>query len=222
MGVLPGWEEAPARAPRMLDLRFRISGPCAVPGDYQHLLWKALAQQCPALSEMSDAGVHPLIPIEEGNGWLLDTACGGAVRLPGRTRVVLRIPEAAAGHVAARLEGAVLKLGDARLGLGPAKRQPLVPAATLYARGVIRREPTEQEFIAALRDWGMALGMAAPKVVCGRTRRWAIASGTEVAQSVMLVGLSPAASLIVQERGFGPGRQLGCGLFAPCKAINRD
>ena len=60
---------------------------------------------------------------------------------------------------------------------------------------------------------------AACQVVLGKPGAVATRQGPRRGFSVLLHGMSPAASLRLQERGLGELRLLGCGIVVPYKSI---
>ena len=54
--------------------------------------------------------------------------------------------------------------------------------------------------------------------VCGMHRHLQVAARLQDTFSLMLHQLTPAQSMLLQQRGLGPQRLLGCGLFVPHKS----
>jgi CRISPR-associated protein Cas6 len=186
----------------MVDVAFALQGR-TLPADYRAPLANALARALPWLSEDPAIGVHRLNLVRGG---------GGEVLVSPRTRLLLRVPRARGGEAAA-LEGTGLDVAGHALRLGPARTRELLPHGTLYAHFVEAGTPDEGAFVAHLRAQLDALEIAA-QPVCGR---WSSTEG-RVGCSVMLSALQPPQSLRVLERGLGPHRLLGCGLFGPHKS----
>jgi hypothetical protein len=57
-------------------------------------------------------------------------------------------------------------------------------------------------------------------MLCGMERVIATPDRKIQARSLMLADLAVEESVRLQQRGLGPGRTLGCGLFLPHKDIN--
>ena len=93
----------------------------------------------------------------------------------------------------------------------------LLPHATLYAFKVAAPGSDELEFmeqVAAELDGLQVRGQR----VCGKRGALASAGAALVTFSLMLHGLSREHSLLVQQRGVGGHRLLGCGIFVPHKS----
>jgi hypothetical protein len=58
------------------------------------------------------------------------------------------------------------------------------------------------------------------KALCGKTTAIDSPGGPIEARSLMLADLTQDESILLQQRGLGPYRQLGCGIFIPHKGID--
>ena len=221
------WEEPdePRAAPvseAVADLRFRVR--CrALPVDHAADLSAALQALLPWLADEPQAGVHAMHGAESGNGWLRPDDPAALLPLSRRTRLALRLPRARIA-AAAELMGRRLRVGAHELTVAaePARVHPLRGWPTLFARYVAPERgpaPEEEAFLRQCMAQLDALGVAAPRLMSGRAHPVAAPGGALHCRSLMLDGLAPADSLRLQERGFGAGRLLGCGLFLPHKSI---
>jgi hypothetical protein len=64
------------------------------------------------------------------------------------------------------------------------------------------------------------MGIRPKKMLCGMEHVIATPDRNIRARSLMLADLGVEESVRLQQRGLGPGRTLGCGLFLPHKNIN--
>jgi len=185
----------------MIDVAFALEGD-ALAHEHRFAMAEALERALPWLQAEPRAGVHRL-----------NVVCGGGDEdfVSRRTRLMLRVPRSRADETCA-LAGTRLHVGGHSLRAGRPQRRELLPHGTLYAHLVAAEGTDEAAFLAAVQCELDALGVRA-QPVCGR---WQAAEGGRIVGcSLMLTGLVPAQSLVVLQRGLGPHRRLGCGLFVP-------
>jgi CRISPR-associated protein Cas6 len=188
------------------DFAFAVSGD-RIDTDYPSGLYRALAAALPWLEDETQAGIHPMRGL---------TPCAGRLMVGGRTRVVLRAPARRAADCA-RLEGVRLEV-PAPLLVGHVTMRELLAYPVLHSRLVVTGAEGEVDFMADVgRD--MAELELDCEMIVGRRGELRIDGGRVTGYSLMLHGMSPAASLRLQEHGLGRHRKLGCGLFVPHKAI---
>jgi len=216
------WIETPAVAPlashRVVDLAFPIAGG-TLPVDHAAALARAVTGVLPWLAGSPEGGIHPLAIAASGNGWTRPDGPAATLILSRRSRLRLRIPGARA-HASRALSGTPLVVAGQRLEIGAPRAHPLHATATLYARHVVDTEAADEaRFVSACEIALRALGVEVRKLLCGRQRRIATPHGTLHTRSLLLADLRPAESLRLQERGLGPHRLLGCGLFVAHKGI---
>lgn len=186
----------------MIDVAFALEGD-AVPREHRFALAEALQDALPWLGDEQHAGVHRLKLVASGDG--------AEALVSPRTRLMLRVPRGRAEAVDA-LAGAELSLGRRRIRAGRSQRRELLPHGTLYAPLVAADSRDEAQFLVAVQLALDALGVRA-QPVCGR---WQAAEGGRlIGCSLMLSGLDRDQSLALLQRGLGPHRRLGCGLFVP-------
>jgi CRISPR-associated protein Cas6 len=191
----------------MVDVAFALEADDlpSLPLRHRQALAEALERALPWLAGAAGAGVHRL-----------NVSAGGGPRalLSRRTRLTLRVPRSRADEVAA-LAGTELAVGAQRLRLGGPHVRELLPWGTLYAHFVAADDGDEGAFLEAVGRELEALGVPC-RAICGR--RQELEAGALQGFSLMLDGLSPADALRVLERGLGPHRELGCGVFVPHKS----
>ena len=192
--------------PEMIDAVFDISAE-SLPASYPFALWDALARHAPTLAEHDAIGVLPLKTAHSA----------GAMLLPKRAKLVLRVP----ANLAARIEhlaGKSLVVDDTTVQLGDGKLRQLQPYPTLHAHLVTGHEDETvflQEVAVRLAELGI-IG----KLICGMRNRMDAPDRTIHGYSLVIHDLKPDASLRLQYSGLGAERRYGCGIFVPYKAIS--
>lgn len=208
-------EEAADAACTAADLSFALSGR-TIPFEYPRALCLAATKLLPWLPSVRAAGLRLALGAESANGWQRDESDGALIYLPKRARLVLRLPleRIDDGRV---LAGNTLWIADCPLRIGPPTVVSLSPAETLYARHVIDETHDESLFLDRVAQAMHSLGLARPKLMCGKSRWIATPQGALRTRSVMIACLAPRESFTVLANGIGTGRLLGCGVFVPYK-----
>lgn len=205
----------------IVDLTFGVHCKC-LPLDHAHALSTALHQALPWLAGESAAGVHLIHGAESGNGWYRPTDTADALLyLSRRTRMTLRVPKERI-EAASELQGQTLDIAGHSLEVvGEPAVKKLSALSTLFARHVVMSEPDMDEaafleqLVAELRD----LDIRVKKMLCGRAHDLRMPDGVIHTQSVMIADLDSEPAVRLQQKGIGPGRKMGCGLFLPHKGI---
>ena len=204
----------------IVDLSFAIQ--CKMlPLDHAYALSQALQIALPWIADDEAAGVHLIHGAESGNGWYRpQDATGALLHLSRRTRMMLRVPKHRIEEARA-LEGMVLDVAGNRLDVGEAAVKPLSAMSTLFARHVVMSEPSMSEaaFLEQVVAEVSALGIRVNKILCGKAHDLNTPDGAVHTQSVMIADLEPEPAVVLQQKGIGPGRKMGCGLFLPHKGI---
>jgi CRISPR-associated protein Cas6 len=195
------------RSETTVDLRFELRGTC-LPADYTLALADAVLARLPWLADEPGSGIHPVRGALTGDG---------ALGLSRRTRLVLRVPRERMEDARA-LQRCTLVLGGETLEVGVAKPWPVTATPTLYALRVIAGPEDEAPFAAALDEMLQAMAIDC-EMVLGRRSRISTPEGECSGYSVLLHGLGPAQSLLLQERGLGVHRLYGCGIIVPHKSV---
>ena len=188
-----------------VDLWFPVTGR-TLPSDHGYALYSALCRVVPNLHAAMDFGLHtlrgePLAP--------------GIISLSRSPRLGLRLPAERIPFVLP-LAGRTLEVRGHVLVLGSPTVITLAPHIALSARIVTIKPFLEPEpFTAGLRRQLTALDpdCAEAKVALGARKIVTIDGRKVVGFSVRLSGLSDRASILLQERGLGGRRKLGCGVF---------
>lgn len=186
-----------------VDVAFALRGAC-LPRDHACAMAAVLTAQLPWLRDDRDCGVHR-VKVVAGNG--------PSALLSRRARLILRVPRQRVAELLP-LEGATLDVAGCRLQLGSPVVHELLPHSTLYAPVVACAQADERLFLESVNDELRSLGVHG-RPICGRASRMQGDGAAIDGFSLMLDGLSPHASLRLQERGLGPHRVMGCGVFVP-------
>lgn len=191
----------------IVDLVFGLRG-SAVALDYADRLQRELSDRLPWLIDDASIGIHPLAGVSRGD---IETY------LTRRARLSLRLPRELC-DAASVLAGATLDLGGAVEVVGMPSQRPLQASAVLYSSFVAMGEVDEVRFldICAVRIAGMGV---TGELIVGRARRGSGDEGERYGYSLMIHGLKPEHSLLVQRLGLGNERLRGCGIFVPHKSL---
>ena len=190
----------------MLDVVFPLAGR-QLPRDHAQVVSDALCEVAPWLAQEASAGIHPvkLVP-----------GLDAQALLSGRVRLLLRVPRTRAATLA-ELAGVSLDVAGEKLVLGVPHTRELLGHATLYAYSVAAATSDELAFMQTVAEELDALGIRG-QTVCGKHHSMALANGRADCFSLMLHGLAVDHSLLLQQRGLGGRRLLGCGIFVPHKS----
>ena len=198
-----------------IDLAFSLSGK-TIPIDYGYALFGAISRIIPAVHGDRRVGVHPI------RGMHLEPR---QLTLVDASRLRLRLPsEEVATYLA--LAGTTLDLDGSQLAVGIPRVEHLRPTPSLMARLVtIGHLQDPEPFLATARRQLADLGVAAapeflpdlhPDRVGRPVRRVLRIKGKRIVGFPLLIpNLTAEESIMVQERGLGSRRRMGCGLFVP-------
>ena len=203
-----------------LDILFRVTG-AEVPTDHGYALFSALS--C-ILETTEDRWMHgnPGIGLHTIRG----VRIGNGKQLIGRnTRIGLRLPSDLLPR-SLKLAGKSLDLDGHKLRVGVSETRALVPAATLHCWIVTTKNGNDPaRFDAEIARQSATLGIRSNKVFrtprnTGRSdgrdpsRRIVRVKGKRIVGYTMLAtGLTVEESILLQERGLGGRRRMGCGVF---------
>jgi CRISPR-associated protein Cas6 len=200
-----------------VTMRFPVEGK-QLPADHGYALYSAIAHLAPALHNSPWLGTELISGVPWGEGIIM---------LPNRGAFfALRLPADQCAH-ALPLAGKRLNIDGHNIRLGIPTINLLTPAQALYARIVIIKKFTEAEpFLEAARRQLEALKIKSrlelPLDERGRYRRriLRIHGKTIVGFSLIAHELSDEDSILLQSRGLGGKRNMGCGIFNPISKIN--
>lgn len=186
-----------------------------LPVDHAQVLSTAIQKQLPWFVVEERAALHTIHVAESGNGWIRPD---DFIHLSRRTKLTLRVPKHRIED-ARQLTGKLLDLDGYPLTVGTAVIRPLSTITTIFSRYIAAVEGDEQQFMRDILDQLKVLGVQPKKMLCGMEKNILVTSGLLRTRSLMLANLGVDESLILQQRGLGSHRQLGCGVFIPHKDI---
>ncbi len=193
----------------------------SLPVDHAFDLGSEVARCLPWFTHEPGTGLHLIQVAPSANGWVRpQSADGGLLHPSRRTRLVLRVPRARQ-HDCEALCGCALSIGGHSLRVQSHRVRPLSPSATLFARHVALQPELHDEvrFIEwVTRELGR-LGIVAVRILCGMSSRLTGAERTVLTRAVLVAEVDSMRSLVLQAKGVGPCRRLGCGVFTPHKSI---
>ncbi len=204
----------------IVDVVFNIDCRC-LPIEHTHALSSALRSALPWLESEQDAGIHMIHGAESGNGWMRPDGNQGdaLLYLSRRTKLELRVPKERVAD-ARVLSGSTLEVGGHPLKVGDAQVRLLSNITTLFSRYVIADPQLDEEnFLRTSSAQLQSLGVRCGKMLCGRSHEIDLPGERLFTRSLMLAELSVQDSILLQQKGLGRGRTLGCGLFLPHKDI---
>ncbi|MHB8971147.1 MAG: type I-MYXAN CRISPR-associated protein Cas6/Cmx6 [Pirellulaceae bacterium] len=189
----------------IVDLAFPLISIQPIPADHGYFLYGALSRVLPQLHETNGVAVHPIRGQQIGNRQL---------QLNDRSRLVLRADADHIGQLIA-LAGKQLDVAGHRLRVGVPQVWTLRPAPALRSRLVTIKGFLDPEpFQAAARRHLDEMGVSAEaQLTLGKRRTLRIKDKEVVGYEVLVEALSAEESLVLQERGLGGRRHMGCGVF---------
>lgn len=190
----------------VVDLSFKVQGE-TLPSLHGYALYGAICRAQPALHEADWLGVHTFHGDRLGDR---------LIRLPPRSRLMLRLPSEHIGTALA-LAGKTLAIEGHKLTVGVPEIRPLVFAPSLSARMVTVKGFLEPEpFREAVMRQMLALDVSGTIEVGPRLVQ-PIGDKKVVGFAMRVHGLSEGASMRLQASGLGGRRRMGCGLFRPSR-----
>jgi len=191
------------------EVHFELQG-TLLPRDHGYPLFLELSRLLPWLSDETLVGIHPIHGAETGKDNLLI--------LNRRAKLLIRIPVHREADLAT-LSGQTINIGGFKLTIGKGKTKPLARHSPLYAHCVATGSMDEEGFasdiIRALDELKITC-----RFICGRRQTITTADGIVYGYSLMLHELPVEHSILVQQRGMGNHRKIGCGIFIPHKSAN--
>lgn len=192
----------------------------SVPVDHAYALSQEIHNALPWFSEEPDAGMHMIHISEAGNGWYRPDNPETELLLSHRSKLILRLPKHRLDD-ARQLTGMKLNVSGNAMTIGKSNIKPFSPLSTLFSRHVQSIDiDTEEQFLEHIApELATLLNTEVRKVLCGKAHTLNTPEGPINTQSVMVADLSPESAILLQQKGLGAGRKIGCGLFIPHKGI---
>jgi CRISPR-associated endonuclease/helicase Cas3 len=203
-----------------VELHFPVVG-STLPADHAYPIFGALCSKVPELHNADWLGVHSF------KGTRIKP---GLIRLARSPVLKLRLP---AQHIplVLQLAGANLNILGHEIRLGVPVVRPLRPSNMVYSRIVAVKSHNAKSaddieaFLASLHSQIEKMGVRCQVLLEPSTQehddeKYArrivkIRDVTIPGYGVLLSGLNPEDSLVLQSRGLGGRRKFGCGLFSP-------
>lgn len=191
------------------DIYFELQG-TLLPRDHGYPLFLELSRLLPWLPDEELAAVHHIHGAETGKDDLLI--------LGRRAKLVVRIPTVREADLMV-LSGQTIEIGGFKLTIGKGKAKPLTRHTPLYAHCITTGSTDEEGFTRDVIRMLDELKITC-RFICGRRQTISTAGGTVYGYSLMLHDLPVDQSILVQQRGMGSNRKIGCGIFVPHKSTN--
>ncbi len=202
----------------VFDVAFKLTGSWLAV-DHAQLLSHAVCAKLKS-STCSQIGIHQVRVAESGNGWERPSNAGEMLQLSRRTKLVLRVDRGVYEDVL-RLCDSELEIGGQGLKVGDSKLRKLSPLTTLFAHGIACDEiQAETDFLADMASAIGQMDIRVKKMICGMAHSIQSDKGSIFTRSLMVANLTPQESVLLQQRGIGSRRLMGCGLFLPHRSID--
>jgi CRISPR-associated protein Cas6 len=196
----------------IIELKYPILG-TMIPSDHGYRLYGAICKILPEVHEMKEIAICGISGIPDHNRTIhLQSASKLRFRIPSETLPILL-----------KLSGKKLNIGDSKISLGIPKVSLLRPHKSLYSRLVLINTPsefTQESFTKAVKRQLLALGIEQDPVLFYSKPGYPYLRKTIRVKDKELVGypiivpnLNPDESILLQEKGLGGKRKMGCGTF---------
>jgi CRISPR-associated protein Cas6 len=204
----------------VVDLVFGMQCKC-LPVDHVHALSESVQNILPWLRDEETSGIHSIYGAASGNGWMRPEDPNELLHLSRRTKLELRVPKHRVED-ARLLEGKILDVAGHSLEINTATVRPLSTITILLCRYLATDKDTadEEQVLEWVAKQLKSLGVTPRKILFGIETFIQAPAGPIRTRSLMLADLEIEESLVLQRKGLGPHRHLGCGLFIPHKHIN--
>lgn len=203
----------------IIDVNFRIK--CAqLKLDHVDALSQAMCRKLPWLAEDPGSGIFSIHCAESGNGWIRPQNPDDLIYPSRRTLFTLRISNQRLAAAEA-LQGDQIEIDGVTLEFGKSSVRPLSRLTTLFCRYVdLGQVEDEDAFLQQALKELQLLDIRPKKMMCGKITQLVLNGRPRATRSLMLDGIDVVQSVLLQQRGIGLGRLLGCGLFLPHKGID--
>ena len=217
------WEEDPKEQEYevpddVVDISFKLN--CKmIPTTHAWPLQQALYKALPWLKDEPQAAIHQIHGASSGNGWERPPD-GELIHLSKRSRMSLRLPSHRVDD-ARKLIGQTLDIDGYPVEItGSETVKLLQPLPTLFARYVVAPDGMdENRFVDWVVEQLKKENINIRKMLCGISHIVSTPDADLETRSVMIADLGKPDSIKLQQKGLGPGRHLGCGIFMPQKGI---
>jgi CRISPR-associated protein Cas6 len=192
-----------------VELRFPVLG-SALPSDHGYAMFGAISKVIPEIHNSDWLAVETVQGTANGNG---------ATQLNDRAKLRMRAPQDRIPLIL-KLAGKRLTVGDKTIRLGIPQIILLKPSTSLYARCVTIKNHTEPEsFLTAVATKLDELGITGEPEL-GNRRAFKVGNHTIVGYTLSIHDLTEEGSIVLQERGLGGRRHMGCGFFIVIPSVH--
>ncbi len=189
-----------------------------IPIDHSFLLAQALLKHLPWLDEEVGAGIFN-ISVADGNGWAQNHK-DGFYYPSKRSKLTIRVPKGRIDETQ-QLLGKTLDLDKYQIKIIKSLKPKLLSdMPVMFAKNVVcNKAMSEEDFLQVTFEHLKTLGISVKKMMVGLENN--IKTDTRIihTRSLMVADLKKDESVLLQEKGLGDYRLLGCGLFIPHKDI---
>jgi CRISPR-associated endonuclease/helicase Cas3 len=187
-----------------IELRFPVIG-TALPSDHGYAMYSAISKVIPEAHQADWLAVETVPGTARGDG---------GIHINERARLRMRMPDDRLSLML-KLAGKRLDVDGYGVRLGVPQTFLLKPSSTLYARCVTIKKFMEPEpFLEAVHRKLDEMGIRG-EIAVGPRRVLRVGKYTVVGFALAIGDLSDDASILLQERGLGGRRHMGCGIFNP-------
>ena len=185
-----------------IDLCFTLMGRI-VPVDHGYALYSALSRVLPVIHEDRDVGIRLIRGRYVG---------GGVLDLSPASELVLRLPTDKLSQYI-NLAGKSFEMFGQTLRIGVPRMRMLFSGEKLSAQLVTTRNGNNQARFEAEIDRQIKSLEVSCALRVTKRRTFEVHGKQVVGYSVALESISPEASIVIQEKGLGGRRKMGCGFF---------
>lgn len=204
----------------VMDVMFSLN--CkTLPIEHAYALSEALCGVLPWLEEDEHAGLHLIHVAESGNGWMRPEDPENEILcLSHRTKMTLRLPKERIEETKAILRNKTFDINGHALTIGKANNKAFTALPTLFSRYVVcNQHEDESAFLHWVVDQLKQMDIPVKKIMAGKQSSFQTPTGPIHTRSLMVAEMEPDHSVLLQQKGMGTHRAMGCGLFLPQKGI---
>lgn len=203
----------------IVDVNFKIKCP-QLPLDHAYPLSEAIMTELPWIRDNKNSGIHLIHGAESGNGWIRPTGPDELLYPSKRTLFTIRTPKEYIDDVKS-LNGKSIDICDVSIEFSKPTIRKLSKLTTIFARYILANEiDDEAAFLKEMVELLAEKNIRPQKMMSGRAASLRFPNKTLSARSLMIDGIDPRESVLLQQQGLGDGRSFGCGLFLPHKGID--
>ncbi len=187
-----------------VDICFQVMGK-NIAVDHGYALFAAVNRIRPHFHEDQDAGLRLIRGRYVGGGMLDISPC---------SELVMRVPVSGIPEYIP-LAGKRLEIIGESLRVGVLKTRAIIPAVAVYSHLVTTKNGQEQSRFEQEISRQMRELNVQGKFTLGKRRTFRVHKKQMVGYSMLVSELTAEESVILQERGLGGRRKMGCGFFEP-------